>query len=144
VRLKAIIPMAALMIASSISARSVLNLIWTFNNESSTQMQPIQIYPEYAMILQYDVRPGTHERYYRYVTTEFLPALQKRKIYMQNAWLVVHGDYPERHVEFITEQLEILRKLFDDPEWDQLESKLKTFADNYSCRIVKYRSNFKL
>jgi hypothetical protein len=107
-------------------------------------MQPIRIYPEYALILTYDIRQGVQERYFRYVTGEFVPALQQRKIYMQNAWHIVYGEQPERQVEFVTEDLSIIQNLFDDPEWKELEGKLESFIRNYTKRIVKYRGVFKL
>lgn len=107
-------------------------------------MQPIRIYPEYALILTYDIRQGVQERYFRYVTGEFVPALQQRKIYMQNAWHIVYGGQPERQVEFVTEELSIIQDLFDDPQWRELEGKLESFIRNYTKRIVKYRGVFKL
>lgn len=109
-------------------------------------MQPIRIYPQYVLIFKYDVKEEVQERYFRYVTGEFLPALQKREIYMQNAWQVVYSKdgLPERQIEFITEKKETLRALFDDPEWDDLETRLCEFAENYSMRIVRYNSNFRV
>jgi len=107
-------------------------------------MQPIRIFPQYALIFKYDIRPGAQERYYRFVTSVFLPALQERKLYMQNAWQIVYGDEPERHIEFITETLSIIRELFDDPEWESLETRLREFTENYTLRVIRYRGPFKL
>lgn len=107
------------------------------------QPQPIRIHPKYAMILKYDLRPGTQQGYYHFVTREMLPALHKRKVYMQNDWVVVYGSVPERHLEFITEQLETLRVLLEDDAWERLETKLKSYAKNYSRRIVRY-TDFKI
>lgn len=109
-------------------------------------MQPIRIYPQYALILNYDVKPGVQERYFRWVTGEFLPALQQRKIYMQHAWQVVYGkdEQTERQIEFITEKADTLRTLFDDPEWVDLEDRLREYTENYSMRIVRYTGNFRV
>lgn len=109
-------------------------------------MQPIKIYPQYVLIFNYDIRKEVQEQYFRYVTGEFLPALQKRKVYMQNAWHVVYGkdNQPQRQIEFITESKEILRALFDDPEWDDLESRLTDYTQNYTMRIIKYNGNFRV
>ena len=109
-----------------------------------SDMQPIRIYPEYALILTYDIRQGVHERYFRYVTGEFVPALQRRKIYMQNAWHIVYGPQPERQVEFVTEDLQAIQDLFLDTEWKELEEKLESYIENYKRRVVKYRGVFKL
>lgn len=77
------------------------------------------------------------------MTRELLPALHKRKVYIQNEWVFVYGSAPERHIEFITEQLATLRDLLRDDTWEQLETKLKGYAVNYSRRVVRY-SDFKI
>lgn len=107
-------------------------------------MRPIRIFPEYALILTYDIRPGTQERYFRYVTGEFLPAMERRELYMQNAWHIVYGSGPTRQVEFITEELDTIRDLFDDPEWDTMEDRLKDYTENYARHVVRYRGHFKV
>lgn len=108
-------------------------------------MQPIKIYPQYALILTYDVKPGVHERYFRWIMNDFLPAMQDRRLYMQHAWHVV-GDpeQPERRLEFITEELDTIQRLVDDPEWQVLEDRLMDFATNYTFRVVKYNGSFKV
>lgn len=106
--------------------------------------QPIRIFPRYAMILTYDVRPGTQERYYRYMTKDFLPTLNRNKIYIQNAWLLVYGEAPERHMEFITEELATLRDFLRDDKWDSLEAKLRDYTQNYTRRVVRYNNSFKI
>jgi len=108
-------------------------------------MQPIRIYPQYAIILTYDIKPGVHEHYFRWVTNDFLPAMQNRKLYMQHAWHVV-GDngQPERQIEFITEELDIIKRLIKDPSWKHLEDRLQTFTQNYTFRVVKYNGSFKI
>jgi hypothetical protein len=109
-------------------------------------MQPIRIYPQYILILNYDIKAGVQETYFRYVTSEFLPALQKRKIYMQNAWHIVYSNngQTERQIEFITEKSETLRILFDDPEWDDLETRLIDFTENFTMRIIHYKGTFRV
>jgi hypothetical protein len=96
------------------------------------------------MILTYDVRPGADERYFRWVMGEFLPTLQKHEVYMQNAWRVLYGSYPERHVEFVTEDLDTLRHLLASAEWIHLEDTLRSYTRNYTRRIIRYPGEFKL
>lgn len=110
----------------------------------SCPMQPKRIYPEYALILKYDVQNTTLEGDYRYVVQDFIPMLRRREVYAQNLWSIVYGDYPQRHLEFVVEQLATLRGLLDDPEWVRMEQRLQEYAANYSRRIVPYRGVFKL
>ncbi|MGB7337743.1 MAG: hypothetical protein WBC91_02540 [Phototrophicaceae bacterium] len=109
-------------------------------------MQPIQIYPEYALILTYDIKPGAYERYFRWVMNDFLPAMHKRKVYRQYVWLVVSGagSHPERQLDFITEDLDTLKRLLASTEWTDLEKRLQQFADNYSSKVVKYTGQIKI
>lgn len=107
-------------------------------------MRSTTIRPEYALVFKYDVRPDTQETYFRYVIGEFTPSLQEYKIYMQDAWHVTWGAYPERQLEFITEQLDSIRQLMAGTEWEQLEDRLKQFTTHYSWRIVRYSGRFKV
>ncbi|MDQ7025235.1 MAG: hypothetical protein Q9P01_12730 [Anaerolineae bacterium] len=107
-------------------------------------MQPKHIYPEYALILTYNVRLGTQERYFRYITGELYPALERRELYMQNAWLIVYGQQPQRQIEFIAERLDPIRDLLDDPEWERLENRLKEYTEDYERHVIRYRHHVKI
>jgi hypothetical protein len=109
--------------------------------------QPIRIYPEYAMILTYNIKEGVQDRYFRWMTNELLPALQRRKIYMQNAWHIIYPyetTKPERQVEFITEELHSLQRLMNEPEWKEIQERFELFTQDFTIRIVKYTGSFKL
>ncbi len=109
-------------------------------------MNPIRIYPEYAIIMTYDIKPGVYERYFRWVSNEMFPVLQDRKLYVQHLWHVIGGaaTLPERQIEFITEDLDIIRQLVESTEWKSLEERLQDFVENYTFRVVKYRGSFKV
>ena len=111
-------------------------------------MEPIKIYPEYALILTYNIKEGVQERYYRWMTQEFVPALQRRKIYMQNAWHIIYPnediEKPHRQVEFISEDLSVLQDLYAEIEWEEMKKRLEGFTENLQMRIVKYTGSFKL
>lgn len=107
-------------------------------------MEPIKIYPEYALILTYDVKQGLHERYFRWITNEFVPSLQSRKIYIQYAWHVVGNGLPARRLEFITESLDALERLLRSTEWKELEDRLKYFTEDYTRKVIRYKGDFKV
>lgn len=102
------------------------------------QFQPIRIFPEYALILTYDIRPGLEQRYDQFASGEFVATLQQYKLYRQYEWHILVGDGPSWQAEFITEKLSHIRDLFDDPQWPVLEERLQRFTVNYSRRIVRY------
>jgi hypothetical protein len=110
-------------------------------------MEPIRIYPEYAMIFSYNVKTGVQERYFKWMTQELVPNLQRRKIYMQNAWHIVYPyetDKPERQVEFITEDITTLQRFLHDPEWQEIQQRFDLFTEDFTMRVVKYTGSFKL
>jgi hypothetical protein len=106
-------------------------------------MRSIQLRPEYTLILRYDILPGVHEDYFRFVMGEFVPNLQEMGFYMHKAWHVMWGEYPERQVEFITENRELTRFLAD-PRWQELENQLREFTTNYTRKIYRYTGAFQL
>lgn len=107
-------------------------------------MEPLRIFPEYSLILTYTVRQGVQERYFHFITADFLTALQHHKLYMQNAWHIIYGDAPERQIEFITEKLDYIQRLYDDPAWKPLERRLKDYVYDYNRRVVRYRYSVKI
>ncbi len=107
-------------------------------------MRPIRIVPQYTLLLRYDVHPHTQDTYFNYIIREFTPALQEMHLYLQNAWQVVHGEYPERQIEFITDDLANIRHLLQSDPWETMEERLKKFVYNYTRRVIRYNGNFKV
>lgn len=107
-------------------------------------MRPLRLVPTHALILRYDIQAGVQETYFRYVVGEFVPAMQDMKLYMQEAWQVVYGDFPERQVEFITDDLDNIRRLLVNERWHKLEERLLSYTLNYSRQIVRYSGRFKI
>lgn len=102
-------------------------------------MQPIRIIPQYTLVLQYDILPGEQENCYRFMVSDFVPALHRLQVYMFNAWHVAYGHYPEWQVEFISEEKVHLERLYRHDTWLRLEERLRGYTRNYSKRVVRYR-----
>lgn len=104
----------------------------------------MRVYPEYVLIIEFDFRLGLQERYYRFATSEMLPWLYKQKVYLQEEWQRLYGGATERRLEFVTEELEILHQLFENPKWQELEKRLQDYTRNYTRRVLPYRRNFRI
>ena len=63
---------------------------------------------------------------------------------MQNEWLTLYGKQPERQLEFITERIDAIRNLLDDPEWEKLENRLKDYTEQYERHIIRYKHHVKI
>ncbi len=103
-----------------------------------------QIRPRYKLILFYNIKPDKQDQYYRYMLSSFVPAVQQLGVYMHMVWHVTYGDYPMRKIEFVTENADILRRLFLSQEWDDLENRLQQYVDDYERKVVDYRSGFQI
>ncbi len=53
------------------------------------------------------------------------------------------GNYPERHIEFITENRD-LHQFLDDTRWRDLEDRLQDYITNYSRKIYRYTGTFQI
>ncbi len=102
----------------------------------------LPIIPRYKLVMAYDIKRGMHSVYYRYVVSEFIPALNQMGIYVSAAWHTEYGNYPKRQVEYVCDSMETLHDAFDSKEWYDLESRLQAFTTGYTKKVVPYRHGF--
>lgn len=105
-------------------------------------MSSIRIIPRYKLLMTYDIRPDMYDEYYQFIMGEFIPELQNMGLYMLGAWHIVYGEYPMRHVEFVSESLETVREIFQSDRWEVLENRLKTYTLRYGRKLVRFRNGF--
>jgi hypothetical protein len=105
-------------------------------------MPPNTIIPNYKLLLTYDIRPESLDKYYYYVLREFVPELENMGLYMFRVWHVAYGDYPVRQMEFVTEDLETAQEVFQSERWCVLEDRLKSYTMRYGRKLVKFRVGF--
>lgn len=105
-------------------------------------MASIRIIPRYKLLIAYDIRSESYERYQNYILREFVPGLQELGIYMLGAWHTAYGEYPSRQIEFVLENLAIMRRALADERWLELESTLKDYTYHYERRLVRFRQGF--
>lgn len=100
------------------------------------------IIPRYKLIVTYDVIPSAQERYFRFLMSEMIPALQEQGIYMTEVWHTAYGSYPLRMAGFVSEDMETIQDLLGSEGWTQLEQQFLTYVRNYTLRVVPYRQGF--
>jgi hypothetical protein len=105
-------------------------------------MQPIRIVPRFRLILFYDIRAESHDSYFRFVTNDFVPALQHMGLYMLSVWHTAYGDYPIRQVEFVSEDLDTVLDTFRSQRFKDLELRLRQYTVNYTRKLVRYQDRF--
>lgn len=65
-------------------------------------------------------------------------------VYIIDVHHIVWGDYPVRQMEFVAESLSIMREALNSERFEELETKLHTYTDNYTRKLVAYRDGFQL
>lgn len=106
------------------------------------RMAPISIIPTCKLVMTYDLKPETVDRYYQYVVQEFVPELQNMGLYMYRVWHVAYGNYPIRQVEFVAEDIEVVHEVLDSDRWENLENQLETYILNYNRKLLRFRQGF--
>ncbi|MGF1503632.1 MAG: hypothetical protein GYB64_06070 [Chloroflexi bacterium] len=100
------------------------------------------IVPQYKLILSYDIQPGSRERYYQYVMSELVPALQEEGLYMTEAWHTAFGEYPIRLIIFAAEDYDTIEMVLASEKWQMMEDEFQRFIRNYTKLVVPYRQGF--
>jgi hypothetical protein len=95
----------------------------------------------YKLILTYDIRPRIQDQYFQFILGEMVPTLQSRGLHMNGAWHTAYGEYPNRLVEFVADDREALDTVLLSPEWEELESRLMRYVENYTRKVVPLREN---
>jgi hypothetical protein len=102
----------------------------------------ITVVPRYKVLVCYDIKPRDDNDYFQFVLNEYIPRLQGMGLYMYRVYHTNYGDYPLRQLDFIAENLEVVRTVMNSADWDELTDKLTEFVDNYSAKIYPFREGF--
>jgi hypothetical protein len=71
-----------------------------------------------------------------------IPTAQAMGLVLSEAWHTAYGDYPIRLNGFVAKDRAALDAVLQNPEWQQLENKLKRFVVDYKRKIIPYRDGF--
>jgi hypothetical protein len=94
------------------------------------------------LLLEYDIPDEVQETYYRFVTGEFVPQVNRIGLELAEVWETVYGDYPRRLIVFVVQDQETCKSAIVSDKFQRLERKLLRFVKNYSKRIVPYKGQF--
>lgn len=104
----------------------------------------IRIYPKFKILMNYDIEPRSQEAYYRFVTSEFVPALRDLGLYLVDVHQTLWGNYPMRQTEFVAESLGVIKAAFASEKYQLLEKKFGEMTSHYSRKVIPYQSGFQL
>jgi hypothetical protein len=93
------------------------------------------------MLLTYNINSPMQDDYMQFMMNVFIPTLQRLGLENMGVWHTAYGDYPSRLLAFVAEEPE-MRAAMGDDRWKQVESRLKQYITDYSCRIVPFEPGF--
>jgi hypothetical protein len=94
------------------------------------------------LLLEYDIPDELQETYYRFVTGEFVPQVNRIGLELAEVWETVYGDYPRRLIVFVAQDQDVCAQALGSEKFQRLERKLLRFVKNYSKRTVPYKGQF--
>lgn len=94
------------------------------------------------LLLSYDIPQDLQQTYFNFVTGEFVPQANSIGLELAEVWETVYGDYPQRLIVFVAQDAQAATQAVTSDRFKRMEKKLKRFVQNYSCRVVKYKSHF--
>ncbi|HZQ10866.1 MAG TPA: hypothetical protein VFD70_30095 [Anaerolineae bacterium] len=101
-----------------------------------SENQPVKI------LLSYDIPDEVQETYYRFVTGEFVPQVNRLGLELAEVWETVYGEYPRRLIVFVAQDHDTCNQAMNSDKYQRLERKLLRYVRNYTKRIVPYKGQF--
>lgn len=101
-----------------------------------SENQPVKL------LLEYDIPDEVQETYYRFVTGEFVPQLNRIGLELAEVWETVYGAYPRRLIVFVVQDQAACKQALATEKFIRLERKLLRFVQNYNKRVVPYKGHF--
>ncbi len=94
------------------------------------------------VILSWNIIPGKEQDYYRFVLSEFLPAVNQMGLEVTDAWATLYGGPPQIVVGALVASLEKARGIMASEAWVNLTDQLQEYVTGYSAKIVNPRGAF--
>jgi hypothetical protein len=101
-----------------------------------------RIIPRYKLMLKYNIIAETHDTYFQFITEEFVPGMQALGLYMFRVYHTAYGEYPIRQLDFLAEDLEMVRRALNSSAFKRLESRLRDYVMDYERKLVHFRDGF--
>lgn len=94
------------------------------------------------LLISYNIRSGQENAYRRFVLEEFLPKAQELGLVPTDAWHTAYGNYPERLLGFVADDLAAAQAARKSSAWQGLMKKLEGYTGNLTQRVVRFSGGF--
>lgn len=93
------------------------------------------------ILLSYNILPQYQQEYMEFMINTFVPTLQRVGLENMGVWHTAYGNYPIRLLVFAAEESDMKEAIVGD-NWREVESRLKTYVTDYTCRVVPFQPGF--
>lgn len=94
------------------------------------------------LIMSWDITARQDQDYMEFIINDFLPSLEALGFTMGEAWITVYGDYPQILVYVLAPTRAEINHTLQGEGWKNLHTRLMTFVENYSQKVVSARDGF--
>lgn len=112
------------------------------SNQQEFEAGGFQSQQPVKLLLAFDPIPEKRDDYFQFVLGEFVPSLEHLGLQMSDAWHTAYGSYPLRLAGFLAPDKETLYQIMASRAFQELETQLLEYVENYSRRIVPLRRSF--
>lgn len=96
------------------------------------------------ILMRWDVRPETESEYFEFLVHEFIPGLNKLGISDIQVWYTQYGDCEQKMASGIANTMEKMQDALTSQTWEQLNSKLQEFVDNFNQKVISATGGFQI
>jgi hypothetical protein len=94
------------------------------------------------LLMTWDIKSGHESDYVDFLMHEFGPTMMQLGLQPTDAWYTIYGEGPQVLAGGVTETLSAMYEILDSEGWQELETKLSTFVENYRRRLVEATGGF--
>ena len=94
------------------------------------------------LLLAFNVRTGHENAYRRFILEELLPKAQELGFTPTDAWHTAYGNYPNRLIGFVADDVAAARHAMASEEWAGMMRRLEGYTGDMKRRLVPLRGGF--
>lgn len=99
------------------------------------------------LIMNWDIKPGKDQEYFEFMVREWVPSTNRMGLQMIAAWLTVYASdesIPRIMAEGLADDMSSMQRILRSADWEEIQTRLMDYVDNYSQKAVYTDGDFQL
>lgn len=96
------------------------------------------------LLLSWDINRNSEAEYYEFVVNEFIPRAKRLGIIDIQFWYTTYGECEQIQASGVAPSLEEMETILDSEEWDDLQTRLTDYVDEYERKVIPAVGGFQL